>query len=154
MMKQYDLLEGDVLDLTNLYIGDSEDKTYQAKIVGIYTARDGSELYWSSSPLQLCSYLVMNESLFDQLFVADGTYPYGISSWWYIYLDYTGLKRADVSHVINQITTLETDFEGTFRQKLLPYIQNYESNASQLNVTLLILQAPILVHSFLWFRGN
>lgn len=145
MMKQYDLLEGDVLDLTNLYIGDSEDKTYQAKVVGIYTACDGSELYWSSSPLQLCSYLVMNESLFDQLFVADGTYPYGISSWWYIYLDYTGLKRADVSHVINQITMLETDFEGTFRQKLLPYIQNYESNASQLNVTLLILQAPILV---------
>lgn len=145
MMKQYDLLEGDVLDLTNLYIGDSEDKMYQAKVVGIYTARDGSELYWSSSPLQLCSYLVMNESLFDQLFVADGTYPYGISSWWYIYLDYTGLKRADVSHVINQITTLETDFEGTFRQKLLPYIQNYESNASQLNITLLILQAPILV---------
>lgn len=145
MMKQYDLLENDVLDLTNLYIGDTEDKTYQAKIVGIYRAKEGSDLYWSSSPLQLCSYLVMNEALFDELFVANESYPYGISSWWYIYLDYTGLKRADVPHVINQITALETEFEGTFRQKLVPYIENYEANAAQLDITLLILQAPILV---------
>jgi len=145
MMKQYDLLVGDVLDTTALYTDASKENTYKIHVVGIFRAADGTELYWSRSPQLLCSYLVMDESLFDELFIANETYPYGIASWWYSCLDYTQLKRSDVSDVIAALDHYSRSYEATFRQNLLPYVSGYESNATELNATLLILQAPILV---------
>ena len=145
MMKQYDLLVGDTLELTNVYTDSSQQKNYKVSVVGVFRAKEGSELYWSRSSLMLCSYLVMDEGLFDELFIAGGTYPYGIASWWYASLDYTKLNRNDVPEVIEAIEEYQDKYEATFRQNLLPYIENYASNAQQLNATLLILQTPILV---------
>jgi len=129
-------------------IEDENGEPYRIRIAGIFENISDQDPFWVSSPQSWIDYFIMDEKIFQQLFI-DTEKNSGYSRAWYTVFDYEKI-RADQAQRLATVTEQA-------REKLLKnenvgvyiYCQSvlneFIPKAQKLNTTISVLQAPILV---------
>jgi len=147
LLLQLDLQLGDTLELEQLQ--PDGQTPYTVKIVGAFMSGEGNELYWNGAGEVLSSNLLIDQSVFEELFAQDGTYPYGMGFRCSIYLDYLDIAPADVEDVGQLIAELQNKYDSgkivKMSENLTAQLEQYRLEESRLNGTLTVLQVPIFV---------
>lgn len=148
LMTQMDVLVGESYEITS-WLQEDGKTPYQIKVVGVYRAKPGSDLYWEQNGPTLSNNMVISESLFDELIIADGTYPFGLTSRLTVYLDYTAIKPVHMETATRFFLTLrrEHGFTSwiTLNENLSTHLDAVRPEATRLKGTLTVLEVPIFV---------
>ncbi len=138
---------GDIINMD--FYKDINGTPVRVRIVGVFRAKDASDLYWVKAPLSYDTEFFMDQKLFCDNF-CNGTLISGnVTAKWYSVFDYTKISPDSVDKMLkvdDQITTdyLARDlYKGTF-----PYhkiFQSYQGSTGRVITTMWILQVPILV---------
>lgn len=147
LLLQLDLQLGEILELEQLQ--PDGQTPYSVKIVGAFVPGEGNELYWNGTSEVLSSNLLIDPSVFEELFGQNGTYPYGMAFRCSIYLDYLSIAPGDVEDTIRLISGFQSKYDTTkivkTSENLTAQLQQYQLEESRLNGTLTVLQVPIFV---------
>ncbi|MDD6175108.1 MAG: ABC transporter permease [Firmicutes bacterium] len=147
-LQQQDLLIGEELVLNNILQPDGVTP-YRIKIVGVYRASQEDDLYWNRCSNILSANLIVSEKVFREHFIADSTYPCGISVRRSVYLNYPDITPDQISGIIQSLTEFQkttTRYLGTScYENLTSQLESFLPQASKLKTTLIVLQAPIFV---------
>lgn len=122
---------------------------YHVKIVGVYEAAEGGELYWSGTGTTLSSNLQISGQVFEQLFSCNETYPYGITYRCGVFLDYTAISPNHLENATKLLNGFRQAYNGgkwtKVSENLVAQFEVYLPEESRLNGTLTVLQVPIFV---------
>ena len=147
LLLQMDLQLGEVLELKQLQPGGQTP--YSVKLVGVYEPAEGKELYWNGTSEILSSNLLIDQSVFDQLFAQENTYPYGVSFRCSLYLDYLAIAPGDVENIDRAISSFEGKYASgkivKISENLIEQFDQYRLEETRLSGTLTVLQVPIFV---------
>lgn len=146
-MVKLDLLIDETLTLKKLTYPDGTPICI--KIVGVFKNSAPDDIYWVRTPNSYTNNVFMARSLFDAIFVNDAEKAYPFNAQWYIMLDYEKM-RSDQAQRMNDLTarlTEQFDNEYSFRYtaNFSAVLAQYLVKANQVNITLWVLQVPILV---------
>lgn len=137
-----------VLDRTyDVYNMMSEEFIFKAKIVGIYTKKESSDLFWFRHLRTFGNSLIINFDTFEQNFVYKYAPNLTYIHWFYA-LDYKEIKVEGLSpflQVIDRYSRLTHEFRIDFTFAVMPIFELYETRAQTLNIMLLFLQTPVLL---------
>lgn len=152
--KTYDLLD---LRLDEVYLVQdflNEEKVIcKAKVVGIFTMKDTSDLYWFDGLWGYDENFVMDYDLFNQYFInsdiGDGN-AYLTDVQWNYALDYHKIKIEQINRILasyeNQqrwIKKYTAILDARF--PIIPILEEYQDREKKLSITLWVLQVPILL---------
>ena len=127
---------------------DEDDKPYAIKVVGVFRPAPNTELFWGPVQYSLRSALFMDYRLFLRQFLDQGGADNISDFHWDTSLDYYSFKASEVR------TLLETSANYTqiaapnyykYNDYFSKTAESYVNKSRQLNLTLWVLVAPILV---------
>lgn len=142
---KHSLMLGEVLELVDRR--DTNGNPYRVRIAGIFEAKDIQDPYWVSNPAKWKDVCLMNEELFQQLFVSRENKTYKAE--WKKILDYTAMRTDQIGHYLKTAKNCEEKLKSIgFRDNLfafVPVLEEFEVEAKKLNTTIIVLQMPIFV---------
>ncbi len=144
---EQDLLLDEVLIFPTLKMED--DSVIKFKVVGTYINSSNTDSYWVYSPANFSDVCMMSEPLFHNIFIENYSSSFNFSAMWYLLLDYNSFETSNV----NQISEVSRDFKSFFDQygtnacrlNYMDTLDGFSEEASRLNITLWVLQVPILI---------
>lgn len=144
----FELSLGDTLDLTPY---NDNYPVQKLKVVGVYTYKDSSDLYWNNKIGDYKKTAMMDFELFQDLFVACET-PLIDSANWYYTFDYHELQMNQVPTVMSRLGQLKSTLgEGTSVVfKANEVFKSYAERQESLNMTLQVLLAPVILMLFFY----
>jgi len=136
-------------DLACVTIVDREAKPYKLRVVGVYKNANGDDPYWRNSPDTWSDYCLMDQDLFQKMFIDDDKDRKNIDLELYSVLDYTDMRSYKVPAMVETLEDFRRSFDGygarivtvNFRDILDDFIPE----STKLTATITVLQAPILV---------
>ena len=140
-------LIGETLDATGLE--DLNGNPLAVRIAGVYKANADQDPYWVTPPSGYSNTLMMDQELFHSLFVAQDTalQIHDLRGTWNVLLDYTQMSSDDVQHYLDVMAKLRNDYPTslniTIKNNFVPTLEVFGENAKRVQVTLIVLQAPI-----------
>jgi len=145
---ELDLRLDEVYDITD-FIKDEEGVFCKAKVVGIFTIKDPSDLYWFDGLWSFDDSFLMDDTLFKQLFIETED-PKLTDAIWNFALDYHKIKIDQIGHILNVydsqfrwVKQYNAVLEARF--PIIPILEEYQQREKQLTLTLWVLQVPILL---------
>lgn len=139
------LMLGEELELTR--VKDASGTPYRIRIAGIFENSEPQDPYWVSDPADWNNVCLMDEELFQELFVNEENISF--SADWNVVLDYTEMRGDQAEHyltVVNRyLDTLEDMGFKNQTVRFLTILEEFLVEAQKLNTTILVLQIPILV---------
>jgi len=144
---EQDLLIGELLELKNLT--HSNGKPVTVKVVGTYKNNSDGDIYWYYSPATFSDTLIMDESLFRNLFISNYQAGFNFTANWYVMFEYTAITQTDVERIleVSELHRAEFSRYGTTACRLnyTDTLTRFTSESSRLGITLWVLQVPIFV---------
>lgn len=147
-MVQMDLLLEDEYEFGDFY--DRNGRTVKIRLVGVFKARDDSELFWVTPDTRLMTQVFMDMDLFRELTTqeADQKAKVSMTANWYVFWDYEKMQASQIS--ANLSTYQKTVAAGTLSDKadagiFQSNVAEYSAKAKRVEATLLILQIPVLL---------
>lgn len=141
----YSLMLGEELELEK--IKDENGIPYKIRIAGIFEAADPADPYWLTDPYKWNDVCMMDEALFQELFVNPNTKNYKAD--WRLVLDYSAMRSDQVGHYLKEAENLKDLLKSIkFHDHSVAFtglLEEFETEAKKLNTTILVLQVPILV---------
>lgn len=141
------LLLGETLDTIGLE--DLNGNPVAVRIAGVYQANAMQDPYWVTPPSGYSTTLMMDEELFNSLFVAEDTSGqlHDLRGTWNVLMDYTQMNSDHVQHYVDVMAQLRSDYPTsmniTIKNNFVPTMESFAEAAKRVQVTLLVLQAPI-----------
>ncbi len=146
-MVQMDLLLEDEYELSDFY--DQNGNAVKIRLVGVFKAKDDSDLFWVTTDSRLKTQVFVNLDLFRELATqeTDQKAKVSMNANWYVFWDYEKMQASQIS--TNLSTYQKAVAEGTLSDKADAVIfQNnvaeYSAKAKRVEATLLLLQIPVL----------
>ena len=131
------------------YLTDDDGNTIRIRIVGIMQNDDNSDGYWIESTDHYSNVLFIDEATFDEKFIDVEDHKFSIFGYWYARFDYSAVKVSDVHYLSKKLEAVEANYHDLYSTMsatgLETVLENYQNNQKKINVTLLILQVPVLV---------
>lgn len=121
---------------------------YKVRIVGVFENKEKQDSYWLTSPAEYSDLVVMDEALFEDLIFYPANGKVNVNVQWHMVMDYTHMKAGQAE------TMLQTMEEYTARWKEIgiksevyfaDILENFLVEEQRLNVTIVVLQAPVFV---------
>ncbi len=148
LLQQQDILVGEEFVLNDVCMSDGTTP-YRIRVVGVYRAEQDNDLYWNRCGNILSANYLISESVFNQIFSVNGTYPYGVNSRYSIYLDYTSITPNHVQTIIDTLADFKKSSTRqlgiSFYENITSQLETFVPEAAKLKTTLIVLQAPIFV---------
>lgn len=142
---EMNLLVGDTMEFR--YIKDADGNFIKVRVVGVVNNSEAVDPYWVESPDTFINELLIDPQLFDALFVNGGK-MFEYNTEWFIVFDYETLDYENVQAVIDQ-TNAYLENQNTFGKMeepaYLALLEHFLANEKKVDVTLTILQVPVLV---------
>jgi len=141
------LLVGETLDAAGLE--DLNGKPLAVRIAGVYKASSDQDPYWVTPPSGYSTTLMMDQALFESLFIAQDTslQLHDLRGTWNVLIDYTQMDSDNVQHYMDVMAKLRNDYPTslniTIKNNFVPTLEAFTENAKRVQVTLIVLQAPI-----------
>ena len=144
-LNSHKLTVGEVVEL--IRVTDQQGKTYKLKVVGVFEMADAQDLYWKDSPNDWYNVYLMDNDLFEELFMALEAEGKSFSVEWRAVLDYKQLQERDAAKIVrltNKVaqqmdeldaSRLEVAFSGLLRDFMV--------QAEKVNTTMWVLLLPI-----------
>ena len=127
---------------------DPEDRPYAIKIVGVFRPKEGTDLYWGPMQYSMRSSLFMDYNLYLRLFLAEGEAENIADFHWDTSLDYHSFRANRVLELL-AVSSRYAELAPANYYKYNDYFtktaESYINKSRQLNLTLWVLVAPILV---------
>ena len=125
----------------------TEDGLFKIRLVGVYTMKEGDDLFWFRHMRAFSNSVHINFGLFERDFV--GKYAPNLTyvNWFYA-LDYSDIKVENLAAFLQVIAKYERithEYRIDFSFPVLPIFEEYEARAQTLNIMLLFLQTPVLL---------
>lgn len=142
---EMDLLVGEELDLS--YLTDPSGNALAVRIVGVVNNAESADSYWVENPDEFESELLISPALFEKMFLSGGRF-YEYNTHWYIQFDPASLKyenAAAAAERTEEYLALNTSYGKLDEPAYLALLKSFQSNEKKVNVTLMILQVPVLV---------
>ncbi len=140
------------LDLTldreyEVYNMMTEDGIFKIKVVGLYTKKEGNDLFWFRHMRAFSNSVHINFDVFERDFIAQYAPNLTYVNWFYA-LDYSDIKVENLATFLQVIAKYERithEYRIDFNFPVLPIFEEYEARAQTLNIMLLFLQTPVLL---------
>ena len=146
-MVKLDLLLDETLTLRNHKGADGQP--LRLKVVGIFKNSASDDIYWARTPSAYSNELFMAKDIFYSTFVTREDTKYPVNALWYVMLDYEKMRGDCAQDMYDLTVKLEEQFGDMysfrFSAVFKPVLADYLIKANQVNTTLWVLQAPILV---------
>lgn len=131
------------------FLKDEDEILCKVKVVGTFTIKDPSDLYWFDGLWNFNESFLMDDALFNQLFI-NSEQPMLTETRWNYALDYHKIKIDDIGHILS---AYENQFRWVkqynavleLRLPIVSILEEYQLREKQLTVTLWVLQVPILL---------
>ncbi len=144
---EQNLMLGEVLELPNLK--NDKETPYRIRIAGIFENSAQQDVYWVSQPAFWTDVCLMDEGLFQELFVEAEHVDRGFSAEWYTTLDYLQMRGDEAERYLEVLERCFAEFD---QMGFKPHNANFKAilesfvvQSKKLNTTILILQTPIFV---------
>jgi len=131
--------------------GEAEEAAnlYRFRIAGIFKNNSNEDPYWKSSPTMWSQTYLMDMTLFNELFVKSETGRQTMAADWYSVLDYKDIRADQVDPMIETLEDYKRILTSygcrTMNVSFRTILDNFVPEATKLNTTIMVLQAPILV---------
>lgn len=121
----------------------------EAKVVGVFTMDDPSDLYWFEGIWNFDSSFLMNRDLFDKLFIKSEE-PKLTEVRWNYAIDYHNIKIEQISGILDTYDDHLRWYDRytsvlEARLPMIPILEEYLAREQKLSTTLWVLQVPILL---------
>lgn len=139
------VLVGEELDF--LYLSDADGNQIRIRITGVINNVSSSDEYWVESPDSFDKELLISPVLFDSLF-QNGGKRFEYNTRWYIMFDYEmiSFRQAAVLAEKTEALSAEQEIYGKLEEPAyLELLERFLANEKKVEVTLAILQVPVLV---------
>ena len=127
---------------------DPDDRPYAVRITGVFRPAPGTELYWGPTQHAMRSSLFVDFDLFNRVFMEDGAAENIAEFHWNTSLDYYKFQARDVVKLL-ETSKRYSELAPTSYFRYFDYFtktaQSYINKSRQLNMTLWVLVAPILI---------
>ncbi|MDF2542316.1 MAG: hypothetical protein K0S47_2034 [Herbinix sp.] len=146
MLATHKLMVGEIIHIKNLKGYDG--KPLQVSISGVFKNNAEADEYWVNSPSSYENMMFLPQEQFEQLFVNLNAPSYAMRGNWYLLFQYDGLNEEMIDNLIKttreyeSITSQETAY--SINENYLERLNEIVTIKSKTNITLWILQAPIL----------
>lgn len=142
------LIMGQKLELKN-QIKDSSGTPYQIRIAGIFECKDEQSLYWLTNASKWNGVFVMDETLFQEVLTNPEMTGCKYDVKWHVILDYTAIQVDQVESMVQTINDYLSILDDFDARRTVVYCQetlvDFLPEADKLNVTILVLQIPVLI---------
>jgi len=142
-----DLLIGEELIFGDIY--DKNNNPIKIRIVGVYENNGKNNEYWVTSPNNYKYTCMIDEELFKQLFQQEGEDRFLISGTWYVQPDYNSFTPDRIDEVVKLTKAYAQEYTtksaGLIPSGYVDILTNFGSNQNKINITLAILQVPVIV---------
>lgn len=142
---EMDLLVGEELDC--MYLKDAQGNALAVRIVGVVNNARAEDSYWVESPDEFETELLISQAIFEKLFVYSGK-VYEYNTHWYVQFDPDSVKYPQVEDIIQKTEgylALNSSYGKMEEPVYLNLMKNFIANEKKVDVTLMILQVPVLV---------
>lgn len=142
---EMDLLVGEELDC--LYLKDAQDNPIAVRIVGVVNNAQAQDSYWVESPDEFETEILISPVLFEKMFVYGGKF-YERNTHWYVQFDPDSVKYPNAENIVKTTEGYleQSSSYGKIEEPVyLGLIRNFLANEKKVDVTLMILQVPVLV---------
>lgn len=142
---EMDLLVGE--ELESMYLTDLNGNKVAVRIVGVVSNAESADSYWVENPDDFESELLISPVIFERMFINGGKrYEYNTS--WHIQFDPASLQMENVAAVVErteEYLALNTSYGKVTEPAYPALLKNFLANEKKVDVTLMILQVPVLV---------
>jgi putative ABC transport system permease protein len=150
-MKVLNLTLGKTYILTNksFFTEKKDVKEFKLKIVGIFTYKSLDDPYWYNGLQAYNTSIFMDMNLLQQSILTDQKIELSSAQWFFAY-DYHKIKVEDLPTLVDTFKSHDQWF-SKYSSLLVAsraadaIIKEYKTRVAQLNITLFVLQVPILV---------
>ena len=140
------LVIGQVMELTR--VTDNAGNPYRLRVVGVFRSNQQQDPYWVSSPSIWYTTYLMDDGIFQKLFVDSERLDTSFKAEWYSVLDYTQMRGDQVERYLavlgryqEAIEQLDMESSNYFQSTLEKFVPEYQ----KLNTTIIVLLLPIFV---------
>ena len=127
---------------------DENERPYAIRVVGIFRAAEGTELFWGPVQSAMRNSLFIDFDLFSRVFVENGKTEDVAEFYWDTSFDYHSFQADSVQELL-AVSGQYAELAPTSYYKYTDYFSKtaeaYMDKSRQLNLTLWVLVAPILV---------
>ncbi len=128
---------------------DAAGQPYRARIAGIFENSSAQDPYWVSSPAIWNNVFLMDEELFEELFVDPNGREERFAVTWHAILDYTGIRGDQAKHILAVADRYRESFQSMGTREVSfsfrSVLEDFAPKARKLNVTIWTLQTPVFV---------
>ncbi|MBQ9120451.1 MAG: ABC transporter permease [Lachnospiraceae bacterium] len=143
---ELDVLPDETLEF--VYLKDAAGNKIRVKIVGVITNSSSADDYWVNPPETFDNQLLISPTLFEEVFVNGGK-RFEYNSEWYLFFDYSKITTAQIAGLQEKTLALLEGNSSTYGKLAEPaylsLLNEYLSKEKKIDVTLSILQVPVLV---------
>lgn len=129
---------------------DAQGEPIRLQIVGIFKNSQSNDIYWVRTPNSYRRECFMPEETFRALFFEGDRPRYSTTGYWYTLLDYEQMRGENIAkmYAVRQNVSTGSVFNASnfrYYDNFGQIFEDYLVKAEKVNVTLLVLQAPIFV---------
>lgn len=122
---------------------------YKMKVVGVFENSQEQDAYWVTPVKDLPDYCFMPESVYRELLLDYENPQYVQEGRWSLLLDYQKLRSGDAAHVMEVLDKTAERMDkitpGGYKDNFRAILKQYLPEESKLNITLTVMQVPILI---------
>lgn len=142
---EMDLLVGEEIDCK--FLKNAKDEPFAIRIVGVVNNSQAQDSYWVEKPDDFENEILISPKVFEQNFIHGGKI-FERNTRWYISFDPDSVKYLNAGHIVEkteEYLALDSSFGKIFEPAYLGLVKTFLANEKKVNVTLMILQVPVLV---------
>ena len=126
---------------------DPQGNPIHIRIAGVFRNRSSEDIYWVRTPSSYQDICFIAPALFEEYFLQNDEFAYGVNASYYVMLDYTAMRGDDVQQYLDAANTYRAELNGrtiqNYRDNFTSTLTDYLDIAKKVNVTLWVLQTPI-----------
>lgn len=145
-MNQMDLKLDNVYSLND--ISNEQDNFMKVKVVGVFSIKNKSDVFWYNGEGPFDSNLFMDYSLFTSEFMKDGNCKLTNCEWYYAF-DYHKINLNNIDNIAANLESqdkwLDKNCPTNYKITSLDTIKKYNERQKQLKILLWVLQVPVIL---------
>jgi putative ABC transport system permease protein len=127
-------------------VTDVNGNPVRVRIVGVYKKLDEEDPFWQQQMNMFTNNLFVREDAFRQMLIGDTLPDFSVTANIYTLFDYASVDASWLNTLVKRTETLMAENRGIVNAPdYLDSIESYDIRRSRINVTLFILEVPILL---------
>ena len=147
VMVEFDLVVGEEIVFEALK--NTDGKPVKARVVGVFTNLLDEDAYWYHPPTFYSKDLLMDDALFEEMFLGEGAKKNQFDEEFIILPDYKAVTPEKVDSIISTTQYLMREYDDVYRKvetsNYVSLLEDFKTKKKQIDVMLTILEVPVIL---------